>query len=222
MTTLTRYYRIFLRKILIKGKNKRTQQLTWVSVNKRKESRRTVSNGHSLLSLLLHRNTLDSAKNNNSATNTDAYQKPVSNEDRRTHTNSEHDVETESTKHNADKVSCSSTATIARSRQEESTLTSSDKNESFEKKNYQVLVETESWRTAKNWKSGSKSSSIRTDQGNYSHGLPSLMFYIRRVQFFNVSRSRFKNLFLVAFEMLFLWVTSPIITFSCVCVCITS
>lgn len=147
-----------------------------------------------LFSLPRHTTLLDQitmAKNNNSSTNTDE-KKPVSNEDRRTHTNSEHDVETtESTKHNADKVSCSSTATIARSRQEESESKSSDN----VCENYRVLVETESWRTAKNWKSDQNSFTLRVDQGNYpfpilfSHGLPSLMFYIRRVQvLFNVSR----------------------------------
>jgi hypothetical protein len=115
------------------------------------------------------------AKNNNSSTTT-SEKKPVSNEDRRTHTNDEQHVETESTKHNADKVSCNSIVTIARSQKEE--IPKCDNK--AESENYRVLVETESWRTAKNWKSDSKSSSIRTDQGNYiaflSHGLPSLMF----------------------------------------------
>jgi hypothetical protein len=106
----------------------------------------------------------ESAKNNNSSTTTSEL-KPVSNEDRRTHTDERH-VETESTKHDADKVSCVSTATIARSQPEKLTTSSSDKSEQIESENYRVLVETESWRTAKNWKSDSKSSSIRTDQGN--------------------------------------------------------
>lgn len=206
-----------------KGENQEDQTADMGECKQKKEIEKEVSNnffhGHSLLFFFFNLNTLDSAKNNNSATNTDAYQKPVSNEDRRTHTNSEHDVETESTKHNADKVSCSSTATIARSLQKESTLTSSDKGDSFENENYRVLVDTESWNTAKNWKSDSKSSSIRTDQGNYSHGLPSLMFYIRRVQFFNVLRARFKNLFLVAFEMLFCGSLPRLLLFSCVCLC---
>lgn len=190
--TLTRFYSIFvMRRPPKEGKIRIIQQLMWVSVNKRQHRKGCVwkvknnIDGHSLFSRSLHATLLDQITNNNSSTTT-SEKKPVSNEDRRTHT-SEHHVETESTKHNADKVSCSLNATVERSRQEESQTQSADN----ESENYRVLVETESWRTAKNWKSDSKSSSIRADQGNYRS-------LLSRSSIFNVLHSTCSVLFNVS------------------------
>lgn len=82
---------------------------------------------------------------------------PVLDEDRHetTHTSALH--ETESTKHNADKaVSYNSTATDETSRSKEfqqQSQDSSDRNQQFNGEDYRIILETQSWRTAKNWTS---------------------------------------------------------------------
>lgn len=104
----------------------------------------------------------ESAINKSVSDNIHSKSKPVSDEDRRdaTHTTEP----TESTKHNADKVSCNLTASEETSRQQyfhQQSLESSDKNKSFDGEEYQIVIQTQSWRTAKNW----KSSAIAEDQG---------------------------------------------------------
>lgn len=141
----------------------------------------------------------ESAKNNNNAkaaTPSHQQQKPVFDEDRQitfgsaTHTGEQ--VETESTKHNADKaVSCNSAVTVETSRKENfqpAPRESSDKSEAIDgDDNIRICIETESWRTAKNWNCDTSSAAIRTDQGNYRVAVSRssillsspLMFYIR-------------------------------------------
>lgn len=124
---------------------------------------------------------------------TPSNQKPVFNEDRHilsdtTTSHTDKHVETESTKHNADKaVSCSSTATNERSRSEDfqqksressDNKISFDDQSAFDGEECRVLIETESWRTAKNWKS---STAARTDQGNWPSELSrTSIFYFCR------------------------------------------
>jgi hypothetical protein len=205
-------------------------QLIWVSVNKGRASVKAVASVITAAFLsrrvdqiainLREEDDEESAiENNNNFNETPPQRKPVSNEDRHITCDATHTAESESTKQNADKaVSCNPTATDERSRQQDfdqQSRESSEKNSfagQFDGAECQILIETESWRTAKNWKSDSRSSEIRTSQGNcFSHGLPSFffagfvqMFYIR-VQFsFSVPsralailspRSWFKNLF---------------------------
>lgn len=127
---------------------------------------------------------LEETENNNNSDATPSKPKPVFNDDRQityreTHTN-ERTVETESTKHNADKaVSCNSTATLETSQQEDfpqESRESSDKT-AVDGGDYRIFIETESWRTAKNWKSEAN----RTDQGNYggerANGRSSIFYF---------------------------------------------
>lgn len=110
-------------------------------------------------------------RNNNNHSNATTIQsnlKPVLEDRQATHTGE--NVERESTKHNADKaVSCNSTATDERSQQK--LHKSCDKTSFGDQFNsgedYQVVLETESWRTAKNW----RSVGTRTDQGKSSTDL---------------------------------------------------
>lgn len=106
----------------------------------------------------------ESEIDNNNIASTPPKLKPVFDEDRHITYTGEH-VETESTKHNADKaVSCNSTATIETSRPDDFRQ---QVRENSDGEDYQVLIETESWRTAKNWRSNSCSSAIRSDRGKH-------------------------------------------------------
>lgn len=134
------------------------------------------------------------AINKSDSDSTQPKVKPVLDENRReTHTNAR--CETESTKHNADKaISCNSTATSETSRQqdfEQQSCESSDKNRQFDGRECQVLIETQSWRTAKNWK-GSEAAEERG--ASISHQLSIFNFasmFSIRVQFFSsFSRAR--------------------------------
>lgn len=134
--------------------------------------------------------------NNDSDATTQPNLKPVL-EDRHdtyeaTHTGES--VERESTKHNADRAnSCNSTATDERSQQK--SCKSCDKTsigDQFESgDDYQVVLETESWRTAKNWRSTGTS----TDRGKSPISRTSIFFSLNilhvdiflRVQFFPVA-----------------------------------
>jgi hypothetical protein len=113
--------------------------------------------------------------NNNSKETPPPQRKPVSNEDRHVTCDATHTAESESTKQNADKaVSCNPTATDERSCPKDFDQQSRESSEKisftgqFDGAECQILIETESWRTAKNWNSDSRSSEIRTSQGNCS------------------------------------------------------
>lgn len=205
-------------------------QLIWVSVNKGRASVKAVAwvitaaflsrRVDQIAINLREEDDEESAiENNNNFNETPPQWKPVSNEDRHITCDATHTAESESTKQNADKaVSCNPTATDERSRQQDfdqQSRESSEKNSfagQFDGAECQILIETESWRTAKNWKSDSRSSEIRTSQGNcFSHGLPSFFFrwfrsnvlhtcsvlFLCAFSCFGYSRPRswFKNLF---------------------------
>lgn len=164
----------------------------------------------------------ESAIDNNNIASTPPKPKPVCDEDRHVTYTGEQHVETESTKHNADKaVSCNSTATIETPRPDD---VRPQVRENSNGEGFQVLIETESWRTAKNWKSDSCSSEIRSDRGKrgISHGLPSFISFacLQCSTYVFTSfpllvrllpRSWFKNLFM-AFSRgssRLMWVTTP-------------
>lgn len=153
-------------------------------------------------------------ENNNNFNETPPQPKPVPNEDRHVTCDATHTAEAESTKQNADKaISCNPTATDKRSRQEgfEKQLRESSEKKTFSGQfdgaECQILIETESWRTAKNWNSDSKSSEIRTSQGNYRSRTSIFFFSLPLSNVLHtcsvlfsfplaIPRSWFKNLFM--------------------------